>query len=681
MQLLETQHDDFIPLIWHRAGPDFIPGALTRMQYYELGYPTAVFCGTQDVSMFLDPANDFPAAYAQCTGQESDVELDISQSFENDQLLVDVTVHSLATLVTPECMITVLLTRYDGTTNDATVVAWAQEPLMLPASGQSLTEQIAIDFDATWNLQQIHTTALVQVNDAAPLPGDHAILQAKKVLYSGLLPVITADLQSGPPALGVQFTSLSLPVSGISSWQWDFNSDGSIDSTEEHPWYLFEAVGSYDVTLTVSDGESSVTRTFEDFITVEAPIAIAGVVQGQWRAANSPYQIAADICVPAGSSLEIEPGTEISITQDAAIEIHGQLIAGASDAVPVIVGGNDWSGLRFINSLQDNQLYNCQISGAVETAVKIDSSAVLLEDCILYQNHSDYGGGAIDVIFSTDVTVNRCTVVNNTSASAAGGVHVSHGAIAVCNSIICNNSGSMGSALAIKNDGNADLTNCTIANNSGPCAVFVFMAQADILNSIIIDTTQPLTTLQSTVDAQYNCINASVPGTGNIDFDPLFDAPTIGNGAGFDALAAAWTLQPGSPCQDAGHPDAQYNDRDGSRNDMGAFGGPEGMMQVAANHLPETLAPLSCSIYPNPFNPSTRIFFSIAEPGLHPSITIYNTKGQKVRTMALSQQDVLNGSVIWHGLNDNQKPVSSGVYLLHLQAGAASQTHKITVIK
>ena len=29
-----------------------------------------------------------------------------------------------------------------------------------------------------------------------------------------------------------------------------------------------------------------------------------------------------------------------------------------------------------------------------------------------------------------------------------------------------------------------------------------------------------------------------------------------------------------SPCVDAGHPDIQYNDTDGTRNDMGIFGGP-----------------------------------------------------------------------------------------------------------
>jgi len=52
------------------------------------------------------------------------------------------------------------------------------------------------------------------------------------------------------------------------------------------------------------------------------------------------------------------------------------------------------------------------------------------------------------------------------------------------------------------------------------------------------------------------------PGTHDLAVDPLF----VG--------AGDYRLQTGSSCVDAGNPDSQYNDPDGSRNDMGAFGGP-----------------------------------------------------------------------------------------------------------
>lgn len=44
-----------------------------------------------------------------------------------------------------------------------------------------------------------------------------------------------------------------------------------------------------------------------------------------------------------------------------------------------------------------------------------------------------------------------------------------------------------------------------------------------------------------------------------------------------DPAAGDFTLDPGfSPCIDAGNPMSGYNDVDGTRNDMGAYGGPAG---------------------------------------------------------------------------------------------------------
>jgi hypothetical protein len=53
---------------------------------------------------------------------------------------------------------------------------------------------------------------------------------------------------------------------------------------------------------------------------------------------------------------------------------------------------------------------------------------------------------------------------------------------------------------------------------------------------------------------------------GNLTSDPKLNDPEAGD----------YTLSGFSPCVDAGNPLAGYDDVDGSRNDMGAFGGPYG---------------------------------------------------------------------------------------------------------
>ena len=68
------------------------------------------------------------------------------------------------------------------------------------------------------------------------------------------------------------------------------------------------------------------------------------------------------------------------------------------------------------------------------------------------------------------------------------------------------------------------------------------------------------------VNISYSLVDRGWSGTGNINADPLF----------VDAENGDYHLQNSSPCIDAGNPDAQYNDIDGSRNNMGAYGGPGG---------------------------------------------------------------------------------------------------------
>jgi Peptidase family C25/Propeptide_C25/FlgD Ig-like domain len=84
--------------------------------------------------------------------------------------------------------------------------------------------------------------------------------------------------------------------------------------------------------------------------------------------------------------------------------------------------------------------------------------------------------------------------------------------------------------------------------------------------------------------------------------------------------------------------------------------------------------------FPNPFNPSTQIKFNLAEDSFT-ELTIYNTKGQKVRT--LLQEPLTAGlhDINWNGRNEQNRAVSSGVYYLKLKTSNTKLTQKLLLLK
>jgi len=80
----------------------------------------------------------------------------------------------------------------------------------------------------------------------------------------------TADQTTIVAGTEIQFTDLS--IGNPTSWQWDFENDGTIDSYEQNPEWTYEEPGLFTVSLTVSDGTTSDTETKTDYIDVRVNI-------------------------------------------------------------------------------------------------------------------------------------------------------------------------------------------------------------------------------------------------------------------------------------------------------------------------------------------------------------------------------------------------------------------------
>ncbi len=87
--------------------------------------------------------------------------------------------------------------------------------------------------------------------------------------------------------------------------------------------------------------------------------------------------------------------------------------------------------------------------------------------------------------------------------------------------------------------------------------------------------------------------------------------------------------------------------------------------------------------YPNPFNPTTTIEFSIEQNQQNEltELVIYNLKGQKVKQLISDQLSAGQHSVVWNGDDENNKPVSSGMYFYNLRVRRYSSTKKMILLK
>jgi len=89
---------------------------------------------------------------------------------------------------------------------------------------------------------------------------------------------------------------------------------------------------------------------------------------------------------------------------------------------------------------------------------------------------------------------------------------------------------------------------------------------------------------------------------------------------------------------------------------------------------------LLASVYPNPFNPSTTISFSLKNE-TKVSLEVYNVKGQKVSTLANRVMESGSHQLSWNGTDEAGQAVSSGIYFYRLSTDSYSSSHKMMLMK
>ena len=84
--------------------------------------------------------------------------------------------------------------------------------------------------------------------------------------------------------------------------------------------------------------------------------------------------------------------------------------------------------------------------------------------------------------------------------------------------------------------------------------------------------------------------------------------------------------------------------------------------------------------YPNPFNPTTSIEFTIPQVE-HVNITIYNLLGEKVKSLVNGRRAAGTHTIQWDGRDDYGNIVNSGCYIYKIISGDYTAAHRMLFLK
>ncbi len=159
----------------------------------------------------------------------------------------------------------------------------------------------------------------------------------------------------------VQFTDLS--ANDPTSWSWSFSGGSPSFSNSQNPQVIYLTPGTYAVSLTVSNGIESDTKTVENYITVLASgpncVDCAGILGG------TAYYDECDICVGGNTGLEPCPSCSMEggVLATASPRLNLCIGDNVSNVVQLTVSGNVGSGRFGLVRQSDQQIIATNATG------------------------------------------------------------------------------------------------------------------------------------------------------------------------------------------------------------------------------------------------------------------------------------------------------------------------------
>jgi hypothetical protein len=317
-----------------------------------------------------------------------------------------------------------------------------------------------------------------------------------------------------------------------------------------------EQAGGYHGILTIEYGDGRTRYVILRGWSYAGGTRIAvGNVSGVWSQAQSPYFVTGDIQVPEAAKLEIEPGVKVFFMGPYSLTVgrNARLAARGNAARPVeFTAWNrecGWTGLRFVNSGNDDLLSHCSITFAKKGAGSIPQGKSTAGA------PADNNGGAI-YCSSSNPTIENCKITNNVG-DVGGAVYCVGSSPVISNTLIANNASAGGrprcGGICCAQVGVPELRNCTIVHNSPGGIVATSWDGTNVTNTIVWgNDVYQIQTDECSPAVSFCDVQGGYHGEGNIDVDPCFFEPSDGVGIDYDDSSANWALRTCSPCINSG---------------------------------------------------------------------------------------------------------------------------------
>ncbi len=115
-------------------------------------------------------------------------------------------------------------------------------------------------------------------------------------------------------------------------------------------------------------------------------------------------------------------------------------------------------------------------------------------------------------------------------------------------------------------------------------------------------------------------------------------------------------------------------------NVLDYFGAPHNVGSCLGDAPPAADDRFTVTSFPNPFNPSVRIQYTLPAPG-RVTVRVFDVRGAAVRTLLDGFVAETSGELAWNGRDDAGAMAASGLYFVETRAGGQVDVRKVTMFK